>query len=289
MTYLGIDGGGSKTLILLADDTHEICKVQTGPSNWVSVGANAARKAIQDGIGQLSAPPDIVCAGFAGAARPQAAQFYRDVLQAALPSATIIVESDAAIAYFGAIGVEAGVLLIAGTGSIAIGRSAQGAMTRVGGWGPFFGDEGSGFWIGREAVREALRALDCGEESELGARIADRLDLPNVRDIVASWSAGAIGVPEIANLFTEVMQLYPHESVTGIVSQAAAHLRSLVESAVAKIETDVYKKCVIGSVGNHPVMRRLIGIPFDLPQGTPEWGAVARARQAAFSSSQTKR
>src|SRR6476660_7665456 len=77
----------------------------------------------------------------------------------ALP-AQVIIESDAFIASIAAIGVDPGILLIAGTGSIVIGRDKDRAMFRIGGWGPHFGDEGSGFWIGREAVRAALRSID---------------------------------------------------------------------------------------------------------------------------------
>src|SRR5262245_62802786 len=107
MRYLGIDGGGSKTAFLLVDEYYnEICHLQSGPSNWLSVGADAARAAIHDGVSQLTEFPNVVCAGFAGAARPEGATFYRDVLLSLLPDATIIVESDAFIASIVAIGVD---------------------------------------------------------------------------------------------------------------------------------------------------------------------------------------
>src|SRR5215471_8212420 len=162
MRFLGIDGGGSKTAFLLVDEYYnEICHIQTGPSNHLSVGNDAARKAIAHGISQLTEQPNIVCAGFAGAGRPESVAFYREVLQSLIPGAqVIIIESDAFISSIGAIGIDPGVLLIAGTGSIVIGRDKDRSMFRVGGWGPYFGDEGSGFWIGREAVRAALRSPD---------------------------------------------------------------------------------------------------------------------------------
>src|SRR5215471_1251414 len=176
MRYLGIDGGGSKTSLLLVDEYYnEICHLHSGPSNYLSIGADAAEKAIADGVSRLTERPSIVCAGFAGAGRPESAAFYREVLQSLIPGAQIIIESDAFIASIGAIGIDPGILLIAGTGSIVIGRNKDRNMFRVGGWGPYFGDEGSGFWIGREAVRSALRSLDRQDAMEFANRIANQL------------------------------------------------------------------------------------------------------------------
>src|SRR6476660_7738924 len=161
MRYLGIDGGGSKTAFLLVDEYYnEICHLHSGPSNHLSIGNEAAREAIAQGISELTERPDIICAGFAGAGRPESVNFYREILHSLVPEAEIIVESDAFISSIGAIGIDPGILLIAGTGSIVIGREKDRTMFRVGGWGPHFGDEGSGFWIGREAVRAALRSID---------------------------------------------------------------------------------------------------------------------------------
>jgi N-acetylglucosamine kinase-like BadF-type ATPase len=185
LRYLGIDGGGSKTAFLLVDEYYnEICNLNSGPSNYLSVGAQAAKEAITLGVSRLTEQPDVVCAGFAGAGRPEGVAFYREVLQSVIPDAQVIVESDAFIASIGAIGIDPGVLLIAGTGSIVIGRDKNGSMFRVGGWGPHFGDEGSGFWIGREAVRAALRSIDSQTPSKLSERVAVTLGLNSVSEVV---------------------------------------------------------------------------------------------------------
>src|SRR4051812_8686738 len=118
MRYLGIDGGGSKTAFLLIDEYYnEICHIQSGPSNYLSIGADAAREAIAKGIAQLTEKPTIICAGFAGAGRPDGVAFYKEVLHSLLPGTQVIIESDAFIASIGAIGIDPGILLIAGTGS----------------------------------------------------------------------------------------------------------------------------------------------------------------------------
>ena len=225
MRYLGIDGGGSKTSFLLVDDYYnELCHLQSGPSNWLSVGAEAAKAAIADGLSHLTETPNVVCAGFAGAARPEGAVFYKDALTSLLPQATIIIESDAFIASIGALGIDPGILLISGTGSIVIGRDTKGTMFRVGGWGPHFGDEGSGFWIGREAVRAALRSLDSGEPREFSQHIAQCLGFKQISEVVSAWATGKVGVPEIAGLFPEVVALYPAEPASRIITEAAAQL-----------------------------------------------------------------
>jgi len=278
--YLGIDGGGSKTTFLLVDEYYnEICHVQAGPSNWLSVGADAAKEAISQGISSLTEPPDIVCAGFAGAARSDSAAFYKEVLQSLIPGAQIIVESDAFIASIGAIGIDPGILLIAGTGSIVIGRNKERSMFRVGGWGPHFGDEGSGFWIGREAVRAALRSMDLQGPVEFANRIANRLGLKSISEAVSAWSTGKVGVPDIAGLFPEVVSVYPNEPSNRILHEAASHLRSMVDIASKRVGMDNCRKSLSGSVASHPIMRQLIGLDFEEPRHSPEWGAVIWARQ----------
>jgi glucosamine kinase len=280
MRYLGIDGGGSKTAFLLVDDYYnEICHIQTGPSNHLSVGNDAAREAIADGIAQLTEQPTIVCAGFAGAGRPDSVAFYREVLQSLIPDAQVIIESDAFISSIGAIGIDPGVLLIAGTGSIVIGRDKDRSMFRVGGWGPYFGDEGSGFWIGREAVRAALRSLDSQSPTVFTERIATTLGLKSISEVVGAWAGGKIGVPDIAGLFPAVADFYPAEPSRQILTEAAAHLRSLVEIAAKRVGLPDCRKSLSGSVAGHPVMRQLIGITFEEPRHSPEWGAVIWARQ----------
>jgi glucosamine kinase len=278
--YLGIDGGGSKTTFLLVDEYYnEICHIQSGPSNWLSVGADAAKEAITEGISRLTEQPNIVCAGFAGAARPESLSLYREILQSLIPGAQIIIESDAFIASIGAIGIDPGILLIAGTGSIVIGRDKDRSMFRVGGWGPYFGDEGSGFWIGREAVRAALRSLDLQGSREFPNLIANRLGLKSIAEVVSAWGSGRVGVPEIAGLFPEVISMYPQEPSNRILNDAASHLRSMVDIASRRVGVEQCRKSLSGSVASHPIMRQLIGLDFEEPRHSPEWGAVIWARQ----------
>ena len=280
MIYLGIDGGGSKTTFLLVDqDLNPLHRIQSGPSNWLSVGADAAAVSIRNGVSQLTCQPDVVCGGFAGAGRAEGATFYKEVLSSLLPHATIIIQGDASIAFIAAFGTDPGVLLIAGTGSMAIARATDGSMFRVGGWGPQFGDEGSGFWIGREAVRAALRLRDCQGSQEFPEIIARNLDLKLITDVVTAWASGKIGVPEIAGLFPQVAAFYPADPARQILNDAVTHLRTLVEIASQRVGMPDCRRSLSGSVANHPIIRDLIGLTFEEPRHSPEWGAVMWARQ----------
>ena len=280
MIFLGIDGGGSKTTFLLEDHKgRELARIQTGPSNWISTGPAKARESISQGILNLPSRPDVVCCGFAGAGRPEGAEFYRSCLETLLPHATLFVEIDAHIAYMGAIGPKPGVLLIAGTGSIGIARKADGTFIRAGGWGPIFGDEGSGFWIGRAAMRAALRAHDTGDSHDFVSGVAQGLGLSQITDAPAAWKDGAISVSSVASLAAGIIALYPAEPAKRILTEAAAELRAVAEAARQRAELpESCARSFAGSIASLPAVQQLIGLPFSAPQHAPERGAILWAR-----------
>ena len=284
MIFLGIDGGGSKTAFVLEDENNKILgRIETGPSNWLSAGKEEAGRNIAAGIRQLNSFPDVVGCGFAGAGRPDSIQFFKESLSALLPKAQIFVETDAFVSYVGAIGLEPGMLLIAGTGSIAIGRRPDGSMVRVGGWGPIFGDEGSGFWIGREAIQAALRANDAGEETDFVSSVCEALKLDAITDVSTAWKSGALTVRSVASLAALVFHMYPAESASQILNGAAKHLWLMSKKAIDLVGIPDCRRSIIGSVGNQPLMKQLMRQhpstrDFDSPVHPPEHGAIIWAR-----------
>src|SRR5437879_7072469 len=106
--------------------------------------------------------PDACCAGSAGAEVPAGRERLENLLASILPGCKVTVVHDARLV-LAAAGLDSGVALIAGTGSVAFGRDPGGREARAGGWGWLLGDEGSGAWIVREAAREVLRRADAGE------------------------------------------------------------------------------------------------------------------------------
>ncbi|HTC57853.1 MAG TPA: BadF/BadG/BcrA/BcrD ATPase family protein [Candidatus Sulfotelmatobacter sp.] len=164
--YLGIDGGGSKTTCAVGDESSLLATFTAGPSNITRVGEAGAREALQEAIfGACRAakinPQQVrrACVGAAGAGRKDVASAVGKIVAEIIPG-EIQVVGDMEIALTAAFGGGPGVIVIAGTGSIAYGRDAKGRTARSGGWGFAVSDEGSAYWIGRAAVSAVLRASD---------------------------------------------------------------------------------------------------------------------------------
>jgi N-acetylglucosamine kinase-like BadF-type ATPase len=184
---LGLDGGGTKTECVLMDQ-HKTVRARgcSGPSNPMRVGfggalasvCEAARWAMQDA---KVASEDIagLCAGLAGTAASEAARKMKKLLSEEFAGKFVQVCTDLELT-LEATGEGPAIVLVAGTGSAAVGRDAQGNIARVGGHGPLLGDEGSAYDIGKRAAIVALREYDrTGQITELGAKILKELRLAN--------------------------------------------------------------------------------------------------------------
>ncbi len=191
--YLGIDGGGTQTTAWLADERRQvIARAQAGPSNPTKVGMANAQAEIQHAVnGCLRLAPSArkslaaVCAGIAGVDRPRIHDPLLRWLQEYLPAAHYHVTTDAAIALEAAFGETPGILVIAGTGSIAYGRNTKGATLRCGGWGSLFDDAGSGYDLGRKAITAALWDFDGrGQRTRLRSLICTALRLKTITGVV---------------------------------------------------------------------------------------------------------
>jgi N-acetylglucosamine kinase-like BadF-type ATPase len=186
--FLGFDGGGTKTECVLVDsDGHVLAQALGGPSNPLRTGyakAWFALSAVADAVlaKQHIKATDIrgICAGLGGSGRPRAARRVASFFERAFPQAVVQVTTDIEIALEAAVGAGEGIVLIAGTGSVACGRNAAGQTARAGGWGPWIGDEGSAFDIGRRAVRAVTRARDgLGPPTQLADRVLGPVECPN--------------------------------------------------------------------------------------------------------------
>src|SRR5947209_12840064 len=166
--YLGVDGGASKTAALVTDDTgRALGDGLARPSNHLRVGIETAARNIERAVNKALVAADVASreivwayCGIAGADHPAHRQEVVDSLSIFFPRGNFTVDNDARIALTGAIGFGAGIVIIAGTGSVAFGRNDAGEELRAGGWGPTIGDEGSGFAIARAGLSAVLRAYD---------------------------------------------------------------------------------------------------------------------------------
>jgi N-acetylglucosamine kinase len=162
--FLGVDGGQSGTTVLIGDESGRVLGAgESGPCNHAGAEEGRARfeRAVDEGVEEACARAGLdagtvgfesACLGMSGGPEDKQA-----ILTGRLRAEHLIVTTDAAIALSGATATGRGIAAIAGTGSIAFGRNAEGRTARAGGWGHIFGDAGGGFDIARQALRAALR------------------------------------------------------------------------------------------------------------------------------------
>jgi N-acetylglucosamine kinase-like BadF-type ATPase len=190
---LGFDGGGTKTDCMLLDGTGAVVgEGHGGPANPLRAGYDDAFSSLREAAAEAIVaakirPTEIsqVCAGLAGAGRQNVKQRMMDFLSGEFPGARADVVADYQIALETAVGSGPGVVLIAGTGSVAYGRNASGETARAGGYGPWIGDEGSAFEIGRRAVSAVARGRDAdASPTELNRMIAAALNTPDWDDLL---------------------------------------------------------------------------------------------------------
>src|SRR6266508_3131353 len=197
MHVLGIDAGGTKTVCLLADASGRIVAEARGPgANLHVAGELAVEKVLHEvmeqaigdrTVGGAPLAPAAICLGIASVDREDEARTVGAIMRRIGGQSRVIVVNDALIALVAGADDAAGIVINAGTGSIVYGRNAHGEAARAGGWGHMIGDEGSGYWIGREALAAVMRAEDgrgpaTGLTAEMLAhfKVADVSRLPRI-------------------------------------------------------------------------------------------------------------
>jgi len=236
--FLGVDGGQSSTTAMIGDETGRVLGVgRGGPCNHVRASEGRAKfiNAIQSSLTAACAQAGLTaatvhftsaCLGFSGGPTDK-----ESIVSEILASDRIRVTDDALTALAGATGGQPGVVVIAGTGSIAFGRNAGGRTARAGGWGYLFGDEGGAFWIARQAVRAALGWEEgWGIPTSLRALLLDRTGARNMNDLMHRCYTPEFPRPRVASLAV----LVNHAAENGdpaaleILESAARELGSLV-------------------------------------------------------------
>ncbi len=177
--FLAIDAGGTKTRCLLADETAILGRAVTGSVKLMRVGEAEASARLQAMLAEVSLKSRVdlskvtqTCIGLAGLTIDAVREWAEREIRS-LVGGNLLLAGDEEIALDGAFRGGPGILVIAGTGSNVMGRAADGTMYRAGGWGPAIGDEGSGFWIGQEALRAGFWAKDRDIATTLLAEIGD--------------------------------------------------------------------------------------------------------------------
>ena len=262
--FLAIDGGGTTTTCALADEKKVLATARASASNIIRVGEEQARAALHSVIRHACTSAGIdpravtrSCAGVAGGARPEIAQKIHQMI-AEVAGGEVKVVGDMIIAFEAAFEGGPGVVVIAGTGSVAFGRNPRAETWRAGGWGYAISDDGSSHWIGRTAIRFALRARDEGHDTELLAEIMRALKVREFQDLVRTANAPACDFAVIAPVVTQLAQ--KDEFARGVIAFAARELAELADTVIRHI-WDVSQHVPVATAGgvfrNSAIVREL--------------------------------
>jgi N-acetylglucosamine kinase-like BadF-type ATPase len=236
-----VDGGGSRSACWVADESGRVRgRGEGGPANLGSVGAavvEASRgAAVRAACAQAGVRPEDVasaCFGLAGCERPADRSALMEIVRRVGVTGPVRLENDAVVAWAGATRARPGAVVVAGTGSVAFGRTGDGRSARAGGWGPLFGDEGSGFDLGRRAVRAALMAADGrGPATALGPLVERALGIAGAEDAVSVIRWHDAEPARVAALAPLVLRAADHGDGVALEIVASAG-QALADMAVA--------------------------------------------------------
>ncbi|MEW6322239.1 MAG: BadF/BadG/BcrA/BcrD ATPase family protein [Acidobacteriota bacterium] len=244
MLVLGIDAGGSKTVCYLADDAERVHgEGRAGGANLQAQGELEVEKvlheATEQALGSHPGPVAAVCVGMAGADRETDHQVVAGIMRRLGFRVPTLIVSDARVALVAGCGDTPGVVIISGTGSICYGVDAAGRAARAGGWGYVLADEGSGYWIGREALMAVMRAFDGrGPATRLTPVVLDHFGARDAAQLVPAVYDGGLRRDAIAALAPLVSgAVEAGDPVAGeILSRAASELARAAESVISRLD-----------------------------------------------------
>lgn len=244
---LAIDGGGSRTRCLAIDRQGQVVsKAQSGPSNHLLVAGDVVRRSLAEAIDQTLRScrldrDEVVCvsAGLAGVDFDGAGAPAMEELLRELGARRVVVNGDMVIAHAGALGMQEGVIALAGTGSAILGIGANGERVKVGGWGPVYGDEGAAYRIAQMSLRAAAREYDGrGPSTVLTKTLLGALGLREFRETVARVYVEGMETREIAALSSVAYEaaVAGDEVARAIFLQAGEELAESVAAAIRQLD-----------------------------------------------------
>ena len=258
--FMGVDGGGTKTHIALINPAGKVkCEGFAGPSNPLRVGVETAvdniLKATNEACDQCSVSRgDIVAAtlGLAGVRRADLRQAIRESFIKRLGVKNVLVVTDAEIALYATTLGKSGLVVIAGTGSVCLGKNDEGKIVISGGWGPLAGDEGGGVGIAREALHAVAKASDGrGKATELSERASEYFRASGPENLIVAIYSPQVDNTRIAGFARLVVEsALDGDKIAVDILRDAGHELGIAAVAVItklKLQND---KVPIGCVGS---------------------------------------
>jgi len=309
--FLGIDGGGTKTQAIVMDSSSQILgEGVSGASNPLRVGIDQAMENIAAAAAEAAEHAGLrideitsAVVALAGISHPIHFHAVKQALDSALGIKDLDLVTDAQAALVGALDGEPGVVLIAGTGSIALGVNRAGEMARSGGWGPELSDEGSGYDIARHALKAVAAEFDGRSRStKLSELIFRRLGVETAADlpgVIYSSNRDPVEIASLAELVTEAAEA-GDEVALSILSGAGTDLGHLAVSVIERLRMAScgFRIALVGSVfkAGAPLIaalkQRVLAVApnaeFGSPLFPPTVGAARLAQSLADAKSGTE-
>lgn len=297
---MGIDGGGSNLRVVVAtSDLRVVGESHAGTVNPSVIGRETAagliRRQMQAAIENARLQPaDIqaVCIGVAGASAEHSADWLGQVVGPIIPNAKIRPSADQEIALMGAHGKREGILILAGTGSVAYGVNPVGQAAVVGGWGYLLGDEGGGYWLGLSALKAISQASERrAAKTTLTEIVLHELNLEKPRDLIR-WLYAQSRNAEIAQLAPLVIEQAEvgDRIASGLIAEAIQHLIGHVTALRETLNFPDAPIAFAGGLLTHPnvlssgLCRHLHLPAIPVPRYAPVIGAVLLALDVLASS-----
>jgi N-acetylglucosamine kinase-like BadF-type ATPase len=303
MSYIiGIDGGGTKTHCLLTDLNGTVLhECYGGPSNFLVQGIEPVSSTLFNLINSCTEKLkihiediDIVLLGTTGAGRRSDAERlelgFADYLAKEKTELNLFrVESDARIALEGAFSGKPGSILIAGTGSIMFGKDVQGNIHRVGGFGRFLGDEGSGYILGKKGLVAVSKEFDGrGNKTLISQLVKEKFKIDSSEILITEIYKNNFDLASAAPLVIEAAEKHD-ETALKIVDEETDELLSHIITMKKKVKEEIFYAAFIGGIITHmniysdtlrkKISEKLQNVVVKDAENTPAMGAVLMAKQ----------
>jgi N-acetylglucosamine kinase-like BadF-type ATPase len=306
--FIGLDGGGTKTkCILTCDDSKIIASYIGQATNPLSVGfdesAEILARLLKQAYKKIKRDSSIyICAGIAGCGREFHANKLTCKLKKNLKKLNLAFEdlsivSDAEIALEGALSGKPGMLLIAGTGSVLIGKDDRGNFYKVGGYGKLIGDEGGGYSIGRKGLNIVSKYYDGrGGESLLAKYLSTKYGINNRDELISKVYSKELNIADIAPLVLRAAKNNDNHCIkllNEVINELEAHVNSLISNPAFKNSLITFSGSLLAKknyISTHLKNRLKEKIKIVKAKYPPEMGAIfiAMKMQKILSSKSSR-